>query len=143
MQDLDDDLHVDLTPLIDVIFMLVIFFIMTMSFTLPVVEFNLPQSSTAQQINQSATLRITVDKHGNMSADEQAFTYDELESYIQSKVKQQDTQLSLEVLIDADTPTQYLIDIADLARLYTQGRLSLISSKKPDTTQGGIKKESD
>ncbi len=37
MSDLDDDLNVDLTPLIDVIFMLVIFFIMTMSFTLPVI----------------------------------------------------------------------------------------------------------
>ena len=33
MNDLDDDLAVDLTPLIDVTFMLVIFFLMTMSFT--------------------------------------------------------------------------------------------------------------
>ena len=32
MNDLDDDLAVDLTPLIDVTFMLVIFFLMTMSF---------------------------------------------------------------------------------------------------------------
>ena len=45
----DDDLHVDLTSLIDVIFMLVIFFIMTMSFTLPEIELNVPTSTTAEE----------------------------------------------------------------------------------------------
>lgn len=138
MQDLDDDLHVDLTPLIDVIFMLVIFFIMTMSFTLPVVEFNLPESSTAKTASQSATLRITVNAQGQMSVGENTMTYTELEAYVQEQVKQQGERLSLEVLIDAQTPTQYLIEVADLARTYTQGRMALISSKKEDLTPGGI-----
>lgn len=64
MHDHDDDLNVDLTPLIDVIFMLVIFFIMTMSFTLPVIDFNLPQSGTAQSENRTATIRVSVDENG-------------------------------------------------------------------------------
>lgn len=138
MQDLDDDLHVDLTPLIDVIFMLVIFFIMTMSFTLPVVEFNLPESSTAKAASQSATLRITVDAKGNMSVEDKTLSYPELEAYVQEQVKEQGEHLSLEVLIDAQAPTQYLIEVADLARTYTQGRMALISSKKEDLTPGGI-----
>lgn len=137
MQDLDDDLHVDLTPLIDVIFMLVIFFIMTMSFTLPVVEFNLPQSSTAKNAGQIATLRITVTEQGVMSVEQQVMTYSELEAYLQEQVKRQGENLSLEVLIDAHTPTQYLIEVADLARTYTQGRMALISSKKEDLSIGG------
>ena len=43
----NDILHVDLTPLIDVIFMLVIFFILTMSFTSPVIDLTLPNSKAA------------------------------------------------------------------------------------------------
>lgn len=138
MQDFDDDLHVDLTPLIDVIFMLVIFFIMTMSFTLPVVEFNLPESSTAQTPSQPAMIRITIDKAGTMSVEQQNLGYAELELYIKEQVAKQGANLSLEVLIDANTPTQYLIKVADLARIYTQGRLSLISSKQESTAQGGF-----
>ena len=42
MNDLDDDLKLDLTPMIDVIFMLIIFFIMTMSFVMPVINVDLP-----------------------------------------------------------------------------------------------------
>ena len=70
MNEHDDDLNVDLTPLIDVIFMLVIFFIMTMSFTLPVIDFNLPQSGTAQSESRTTTIRVSVDAHGNFSAGE-------------------------------------------------------------------------
>ena len=36
--DLDEEPKVDLTPLIDVIFMLVIFFVMTMTFSKPVLS---------------------------------------------------------------------------------------------------------
>ncbi len=40
--DLDEEPKVDLTPLIDVIFMLVIFFVMTMTFSKPVIDLTLP-----------------------------------------------------------------------------------------------------
>lgn len=137
MQDLEDDLHVDLTPLIDVIFMLVIFFIMTMSFTLPVVEFNLPESNTAQHSAQPASIRIAINSSGEFSIEQQTMSYSELEQYIKEQVSNKGNELSLEVLIDAATPTQYLIQAADLARLYTQGRLAVTASKAETSISGG------
>lgn len=132
MSDLDDDLNVDLTPLIDVIFMLVIFFIMTMSFTLPVIDFDLPQSSTAQAEQQGRTMRISVDIKGNYIVDEQERTLDELNDLVKERMvtcQQDHEDLTLELVIDSQSPTQYLINIADLARAYTQGRLIVVSEK--------------
>ncbi len=132
MSDLDDDLNVDLTPLIDVIFMLVIFFIMTMSFTLPVIDFDLPQSSTAQAEQQARTMRISVDINGNYIVDEQERTLDELNDLVKERMvtcQQDHEDLTLELVIDSQSPTQYLINIADLARAYTQGRLIVVSEK--------------
>lgn len=137
MSDLDDDLNVDLTPLIDVIFMLVIFFIMTMSFTLPVIDFNLPQSSTAQAEQQGQTLRISVDKDGNYIVAEQAYNLEELNSLVRERMvqtQQHHEDLSLELVIDSQSPTQHLINIADLARAYTQGRLLVVSEKVDNVT---------
>ncbi len=66
LSDLDDDLQVDLTPLIDVTFMLIIFFITTMSFTLPVIDFSLPESETAVQSERSQDMvRIFVSSSGD------------------------------------------------------------------------------
>lgn len=132
MQDFDDDdLHVDLTPLIDVIFMLVIFFIMTMSFTLPVVDFTLPQSTTAQIEKINNALRINIDRNGKITVEQQELSLEQLTTLVKDQSlaasnSQQD--FSLELVIDQNTITQHLIEIADLARLYTNGKLSVIST---------------
>ena len=44
MHDFDEDASIDLTPVIDVIFMLLIFFIMTTTFSKPVLDIVLPAS---------------------------------------------------------------------------------------------------
>lgn len=133
MNDLEnDDLAVDLTPLIDVTFMLVIFFIMTMSFTLPVIDFTLPQSSTAKSEERPYTMRISVDAQGNytVGADTKT-TKDALPELIaaeRQKSTEAQHELTLELVIDAAAPSQELIHVADLARTYTQGRLVVVST---------------
>ena len=67
MEDLEDDLNVDLTPLIDVIFMLVIFFLLTTTFALPVIELTLPNSTTATAVPQKPnTLKVLIDSTGQI-----------------------------------------------------------------------------
>ena len=133
----DDELSVDLTPLIDVTFMLVIFFIMTMSFTLPVIDFTLPQSATAQVENQGHNLRIGVNSAGVFSVNNVVYPESELGRIVEEHViaaQAQQQELTLELVIDADAPTQYLITVADLARTYTQGRLMVVSEKTDNST---------
>ena len=135
MNDLDDDLAVDLTPLIDVTFMLVIFFLMTMSFTLPVIDFTLPQAQTAQVESQRTTLRISVDAHGSFMLNNVPCAQSELGPQIQEHVISTNNagkELTLELVIDAAAPSQYLITVADLARTYTQGRLMVVTTKNEE-----------
>lgn len=49
----EDEPQIDLTPLIDCLFMLIIFFVLTMSFSKPVLEVVLPQA-----VNGAAALRL-------------------------------------------------------------------------------------
>lgn len=44
-------------------------------------------------------------------------------------------ELSIELVISSDTPTQHLITVADLARTYTHGRL-LVVAEKNDNAPG-------
>ena len=46
--ELEEEPRVDLTPLIDVIFMLVIFFVMTMTFSKPVLDVVLPAAQNSE-----------------------------------------------------------------------------------------------
>lgn len=104
---------------------------MTMSFTLPVVDFTLPQSTTAQIEKINNALRINIDRNGKITVEQQELSLEQLTTLVKDQSlaasnSQQD--FSLELVIDQNTITQHLIEIADLARLYTNGKLSVIST---------------
>ena len=122
MQDLDDDdLGVDLTPLIDVTFMLVIFFIMTMSFALPNIELNLTQSSTAERSAVKAqALQLSVDASGQFFFNKAPITLNDIANTLQQGQFER-----IELNLDAAAPAQSVVDCADLARQYTKGQLQL------------------
>ena len=57
---------VDLTPMIDVVFQLILFFLVSTTFALlPAINVNLPESSTAQGA-EIAGITITVQSNGKM-----------------------------------------------------------------------------
>ncbi len=64
---LDDgfEADVDLTPLIDVVFMLLLFFILAATFSAPVLEVALPAAGTAQRVpDDTARLVLSIDAQG-------------------------------------------------------------------------------
>lgn len=127
MDDFEDDLHPDLTPLIDVIFMLVIFFIMTMTFAIPTIDFTLPSSSTAQSGDQHQSITISVSRDGEYTYDNRHITRDELIGMLQSNGE---AVLQLEIAHDA--PVQHMVDVADLVREYGSGHLSVAAVPKEE-----------
>lgn len=70
--DEDDDISIDLTPLIDVIFMLLIFFIVAMTFVKPTFEVVLPDVESAKFVSEDekkAICTVTVDAAGTLFFD--------------------------------------------------------------------------
>ena len=125
MNDLDDDLKLDLTPMIDVIFMLIIFFIMTMSFVMPVINVDLPTSSTANAEAQKTSLVVAISKNGELSYQGEMTTKDKLETILKDGKYQE-----IVVHSDKDAPVQAMVDVADLSREYVKGELRLVVNKQ-------------
>ena len=65
--ELEEEPRVDLTPLIDVIFMLVIFFVMTMTFSKPVLDVVLPAAQNSEVKKKTTELVISVKSDGKYS----------------------------------------------------------------------------
>ena len=125
MHDIDDDLKLDLTPMIDVIFMLIIFFIMTMSFVMPVINVDLPTSSTANTEAQKTSLVVAISKNGELSYQGEMTTKDKLETILKDGKYQE-----IVVHSDKDAPVQAMVDVADLSREYVKGELRLVVNKQ-------------
>ncbi len=118
--DEDDDLsaRIDLTPLVDVIFMLVIFFIMTASFDLPVLEMQLPAAGGSAESQERNRVKVVVDAQGGIRMGSGDATMDDISSALS-----EGREAVLEVVIDKRAPSGILVQMADLARKDAGGRI--------------------
>lgn len=115
-----DDFHVDLTPLIDVIFMLVIFFILTMSFAQPIIDIALPKSSQSEVHKEQQTLDVLINKEGVISYQGRPVTQEELYQILRLS-----PELPLNIKADKETPFQSFIDVVDAAKAERGGKFAI------------------
>lgn len=100
----------DLTPLIDVVFLLIIFFMVTTTFNnFGSVQIDLP-SSTIQQTDKNKSIEIIIDKDGNYHISEDGkisqVQFSDLDAYLKS-VKEAtvsaDKDLKYQIIMDVIT----------------------------------------
>lgn len=122
--DLDEEAKVDLTPLIDVIFMLVIFFVMTMTFSKPVIDLTLPaaENSLAQKNNQELILQVN--EAGTILWNDKALSKEELPVFLDEH-----PEGLLTLMIDEKAPFQSFVWIVDVAKVKREGRF-VIGTRK-------------
>ena len=90
MHDFDEDASIDLTPVIDVIFMLLIFFIMTTTFSKPVLDIVLPASETAEESSRkNAELVISVKADGTIHYQDRQLTKEALAAVLEARPEAQ------------------------------------------------------
>ncbi len=119
-----DGINIDLTPLIDVIFMLVIFFILTMSFSKPVLDIVLPQTKSQLVAKPQEMISITIKNNG--------LYYYEGEEVKIADIKvllEKNPLLELNIFPDKDIKFQDFIDLVDLAQEKRAGRFSITAIK--------------
>lgn len=106
----------NITPLIDIVFILLIFFIVTATFIKEAkVEIERPQASTAQKIT-AKEIRVYVDKEGNIYIDDQLVKIWALQSKIRDMLANT-TNKTVLVIADKDAKVETLIEVVDQARL--------------------------
>ena len=133
----DDDLSLDLTPLIDVIFMLVIFFVLTTTFSKPVIDMILPKSTSAVVDTNHKFISIVIDKVCDYYFDNKKISLSEIRALLDEK-----NELPLNIVADQDAPFKSFVGIVDIAKIKRKGRFvistdlekSIISNENQDKT---------
>ena len=112
------ELDVNITPLIDIVFLLLIFFMVSTTFKQDFeVSIELPKAASEDKL-VNKTLNIMIDPKGNFYINSQKLVNNKMSSIKTALQKKADGDLKLPVIISADgqTPHQAVIMAMDAAR---------------------------
>ena len=125
------DISLDLTPLIDVVFLLLIFFMVSMTFDREtVLNVDLPEATGEQTETEVKTLDIQISVDGNYAINDQTLVNNELATLKTAMMKISDGDTSLPLLISADrnAPHHAVVRAMDAAGQLGFSRLSIATS---------------
>ena len=106
----------DLTPMIDVVFQLLIFFMVTAVFAItPGLDIKLPEAEEAQA-PEKENLFIVVDQDGNMKLNHQSVTFANLKDKLQEKRSLLDNTTLIIIQGDERATHGQIVQIMDIAR---------------------------
>lgn len=108
--------RVDLTPMIDMTFILLIFFMVSTTFVKDMkIDINRPGAQT-QSVASTKAVRLYIDKQGETYLEGEPIRTWVIQSRVRDLLKGM-TQKSVLIVTDAQVPSQKLIDVVDAARL--------------------------
>lgn len=102
------ELSVNITPLIDVVFLLLIFFMVSTSFSRETqIEIELPKSSGDQLEVKANVVEISIDAEGNFYVNKQPLINSQIETLKRAINKQSEGDNGLPLIISADAKAPY------------------------------------
>ncbi len=119
---------VNLTPLIDVVFLLLIFFMVTTTFREESeIQINLPQASNEPVERVAQALEITIDRDGRFFVNQQALINTQLDTLKRALRESKSDAENQPVIVSADAkaPHQAVVMAMDAARQVGLTRLSI------------------
>ena len=119
-----EETRVDVTPLIDIIFQLVLFFMVSTTFiTAPGIQVDLPRSSAQEILQDSSDVNIWMTNQGEVFVDEAPVNWAALDAKLSAASADPQTL----VIIKADTDVEHgrVVRVMDLARSKGLNRLAI------------------
>lgn len=126
--------EVNLTPLIDVVFLLLIFFMVSTTFTREShLSLNLPEASGEEASAEPKSIEILIDAAGQYVINNRSLVSTKIETLKAAlqEVSEGDSSLPLIITADANTPHQAVITAMDAAGQMGFSKLSL-TTKNPE-----------
>lgn len=127
----EDEPQIDLTPLIDCLFMLIIFFVLTMSFSKPVLEIILPEAKNAVEHSRRAEIVLSVKADGTLWLGDTATTLTGLAQALDAAPEK-----LLNIYMDENAPFASFVSVVDLAKVKRAGKF-VISTRAESNPQNG------
>jgi len=119
--------QIDIAPLIDIIFQLLIFFMLTSSFIMqPGIKVNLPKAVTSQVIKEKNII-IVISSEDVIYLDNRVFTLKELKPYLEKRVSIKPT-----ILIKSDRRSSLgaVVEVWDLCRDLGIAQVNIATDQK-------------
>ncbi|TSA24545.1 biopolymer transporter ExbD [bacterium] len=123
-------IRIDMTPLVDVAFLLLTFFMLTTTFSLPqVMDITLPPSETKSEVTEASLLLVRLMEDGrifwNMGTDApRALDANTLRAFLQERINTNPTMITL-VKVDRKSKYSNMVRIIDELHLANITRYSL------------------
>jgi len=121
--------HLDIAPLIDIVFLLLVFFMLTSTFIVPeAIELELPESSSAN-VTDVRPIIVAMDKDAQLSLNGEPIELNQLKNEIGSLLKD-DASAAITLKTDTNTAVQQLLKVMDEIRLAGGSNVALATSQK-------------
>jgi len=121
--------HLDIAPLIDIVFLLLVFFMLTSTFMVPeAIELELPESSSAQ-LSDITPIIVSMNASGQLALNGERIELEQLRMAIEPLIKQNaDAPITLKS--DASTRVQLLLQVMDEIRAAGGTDVALATTQK-------------
>ncbi|WP_257252924.1 MULTISPECIES: biopolymer transporter ExbD [unclassified Endozoicomonas] len=134
-----EEVSLNLTPLIDVVFLLLIFFMVSTTFTKETqLAIDLPEASGEQRAAVEKTrVEITISREGYYAVNGRSLVNSSLDTLKNAlaKVSEGDSNLPLTITADANTPYQSVVTAMDAAGQLGFANLSMTTRKPVESEQ--------
>ncbi len=133
-----DEPHIDLVPLIDVILVLIIFFVVTTTFDArSTLQVQLPTASDRQSVDPPRSLSVLVNADGRYFINDQEALRPDIESLKRTIVQVAGDDREQTVLLRADARTPYQAVVTAQDALGQLGFRRLAIATAPDVSKNG------
>ncbi|HLO48263.1 MAG TPA: biopolymer transporter ExbD [Kamptonema sp.] len=123
--------QINIVPMIDVIFAILTFFIMSTLFLtrsegLPV---NLPTATTGETQQQSNQITVTIDKQGNLALNQQPIQLEQIESQLNTLIPSNQKQVLVVINSDESVAHGRVIAVMDKLRSHPGVRIAIATKR--------------
>jgi biopolymer transport protein ExbD len=124
---------VDMTPMVDVVFLLLIFFMISTTFVeTPGISVDLPQSSSEAISSEPVEIKAYVDKSGAIHIGERQIALDDLEKTLAALVAEKGKQATFVLMADRDVRHGLVVRLMDAAQEAGFTKLAIGTEKLPN-----------
>jgi biopolymer transport protein ExbD len=120
--------EINITPMLDLAYVLLLIFIIMTTATVQGIKVNLPKASAQPSLAQNKTKAISIAADGNMYLDTFPVTMPELENLLR-QYKAADPNLPVIIKADATIPYQRVVDVLDLVGRLEISQLGLVTQR--------------
>ena len=116
----------EVTPLVDVVFLLLIFFLLTATYVKnPNIDIDLPKASSQELFPKNKDVTIAVKKDGTVKVDRDTLSMKELETYLKKQLKKSGKDAVVIVKADKGARHGKVVSIMDMAKRVGYSRLAI------------------